>query len=102
MQLEEKLRLKKIKLQKIFDDLMLARGKNLKGMEENKGEIINENGVSRSATINIELVEAKDLKPMDLNGYSDPYAVFVLDKYKQTSTFKPDTLNPVWNEEFSL
>lgn len=102
MQLEEKLRTKKIKLQKIYDDLIALKEKNRRELEINKGELLNQHGVSKSARLDIGLIEARDLRPLDYNGFSDPYAVFVLDDKRLTSTFKPDTLNPVWNEDFSL
>ena len=102
MVLEEKLRLKKIKLQKVDEELQKQKEKYAKGMKESKGESLNANGVSTTATLSITLLEARDLKPMDFNGSSDPYVVFRLDNHKSTSSFKPETLEPVWNEDFSF
>lgn len=100
--LEEKLRLKKIKLQKLDDDLRGLAEKYYKGMNENRGEIMTSEGISKSASLDIKLLEAKDLKPMDFNGTSDPYVIFELGGKKFTSSYKTEILDPVWNEEYSF
>jgi hypothetical protein len=102
MLLEERLRLKKIKLQKVDEDLTKQKENFLKGMNANKHERFNEHGVSTEASLAITLLEAQNLKPMDLDGSSDPYVVFYLDKQKSTSSFKPNTLDPIWNEDFNF
>ena len=76
--LEEKIRLKKIKLQKLDDELRTTKEKFLKGMNENKGERLTSEGISENATIYITLLEARDLKPMDYTGTSDPYVILPL------------------------
>jgi hypothetical protein len=103
MLLEEKLRLKNIKLQKVHDDLKITRDKFHKGMLENRDEVFNEHGISTSGNVTITLLEAKNLKPMNLDGFSDPYVKFTVDSDKtEFSSFKLGTLNPIWNEDFSL
>jgi hypothetical protein len=103
MLLEEKLRLKNIKLQKVHDDLQITRDKFHRGMLENKEEKFNENGISTTAAISVTLLEAKNLKPMNLDGFSDPYVKLSVDNEKtEWSSFKLGTLNPIWNEDFSL
>jgi hypothetical protein len=100
--LEEKIRLKKIKLQKLDDDLRQAKEKFLKGMNEMKGERITAEGISEHAVFNVHLMEAKDLKPMDYNGASDPYVVLTIGDKQHTSSYKSATLEPVWNEDFNF
>jgi Ca2+-dependent lipid-binding protein len=39
---------------------------------------------------------------MDLSGLSDPYCVFTLNEQVVKSKVLKKTLNPKWNEEFSL
>ena len=102
MLLEEKLRLKNIKLQKLEDDLKLNKDKFLKGMNDNKDEMLNENGVSRTSSLNVRIIEARDLKPMNYDGFSDPYVQLTLGSKKVLSSYKSGTLNPEWNEEFSM
>jgi Ca2+-dependent lipid-binding protein len=102
MLLEEKLRLKNIKLKKLEEDLLITKDKYLKGMNENKEERMNENGVSTTSTISIQVLEAKDLKPMNIDGYCDPYVQLSMNNSKVLTSYKPTTLNPIWNEEFSL
>lgn len=37
---------------------------------------MNAHGIDVDAILTVRLVEARDVKPMDFNGKSDPYAVF--------------------------
>lgn len=102
MLLEERLRLKNIKLKKLEEDLLFTKDKYLKGMNDNREEKFNENGVSTTSTLNVQVLEAKDLKPMNLDGYCDSYVRLTLNNQKVLTSYKPATLNPIWNEEFSL
>jgi len=52
--------------------------------------------------LNVTVLEAKDLKPLNLMGRSDPFVVLSMDDKKEKSTFKTNTSDPVWNEEFSI
>lgn len=53
--------------------------------------------------LNLEVVEAKGLKGKDVNGLSDPFCtLFVSPRNKHNTSMKPETLNPVWREYFSL
>lgn len=94
--------MKKIKLTKLDEELRSTKEKFLKGMKEYKGERLNNEGLSENATLYITLYEAKDLKPLNYSGSSDPYAIFILEGKKAMSSFKPETLDPVWNEDFTF
>lgn len=63
-------------------------------------ETLNRYGVMKNSVLTVNLVEAKDLIPMDSNGLSDPYVILSCESQKFTSNCIPETLNPVWNEEF--
>jgi hypothetical protein len=102
MILEEKLRLKKIKLTKLDDDLRAARDKYYKGMMDNKGERTNKDDMADNACLNVSLLEAKDLRPMNYKGTSDSYVVLTLGNKKMTSAYRQGTLTPIWNEDFSF
>ncbi len=53
----------------------------------------------------VKVLEAKNLIGKDCNGLSDPYVRVAIDNHQmemeKTKSLKK-TLNPVWNEQFSL
>ncbi|XWS27431.1 hypothetical protein CRYUN_Cryun26dG0114600 [Craigia yunnanensis] len=50
----------------------------------------------------VEVIEASDMKPSDLNGLADPYVKGQLGPYRfRTKTYKK-TLSPKWHEEFMI
>lgn len=103
MLLEERLKLKKIKLEKTLEEVNKAVDRSLTERNKFAKEELNKNGVATDATLNVILLEARELRPMDFNGKSDPYCVFSINgAQKQKSTYKPNQLDPVWNEEFNL
>ncbi|XP_052868103.1 protein unc-13 homolog 4B [Anopheles cruzii] len=55
--------------------------------------------------LNVEIVEAKDLEPKDSNGLSDPFVTMYIasnPNHRYNTSVKSGTLNPVWEEHFSL
>jgi Ca2+-dependent lipid-binding protein len=56
----------------------------------------------RESLLTVHCVEARDLKPMDWEGSSDPYVIFQIEDQKKDTCFKKSTLNPVWNEFFTF
>lgn len=55
--------------------------------------------------LNIEVIEAKDLNSKDPNGLADPYVTLYIDSTpntRYTSSVKSETLNPKYEEHFSL
>eukprot|EP00340_Litonotus_pictus_P008916 CAMPEP_0170517468 /NCGR_PEP_ID=MMETSP0209-20121228/3448_1 /TAXON_ID=665100 ORGANISM="Litonotus pictus, Strain P1" /NCGR_SAMPLE_ID=MMETSP0209 /ASSEMBLY_ACC=CAM_ASM_000301 /LENGTH=498 /DNA_ID=CAMNT_0010802723 /DNA_START=134 /DNA_END=1630 /DNA_ORIENTATION=+ len=103
MLLEEKLKLKKIKLTKLLEEIENQSEKTLKERNKFTNEELTNRGVSVEANLNIVILEARELKPMDFNGKSDPYCVMTINgKQKSKTTYKPATLEPVWNEEFNF
>lgn len=57
--------------------------------------------------LEIEIKEAQDLLPMDINGASDPFVTVKLlpdsnNKFKAKTRIIKKTLNPMWNEKFAL
>ncbi|XP_061367866.1 C2 domain-containing protein At1g53590 [Gastrolobium bilobum] len=50
----------------------------------------------------VEVVEASDMKPSDLNGLADPYVKGHLGGYRFKSKIQKKTLTPKWHEEFKI
>jgi len=51
------------------------------------------------------IVEAKDLVSKQVSGTSNPYCTFYITSDKTnplSSSCKPETLNPVWNETYNM
>ncbi|NP_001191415.1 calcium-dependent protein kinase C [Aplysia californica] len=73
---------------------------------ERRGRILIKGAVKGSKVL-VEILEAKNLCPMDPNGLADPYVKVKLIPYDahklklKTKTIKA-SLNPVWNESFTV
>ncbi|CAF5119786.1 unnamed protein product, partial [Rotaria sp. Silwood1] len=53
-------------------------------------------------TLQVTVVEARNLKDQDTLGQNDAYIELYLDKdYKQRTTTIKDTNSPTWNETFT-
>lgn len=55
--------------------------------------------------LNIHVIEARSLEPMDPNGMADPFVTLYFasaHNRRYTSTIKTETLNPYFDEEFSM
>lgn len=52
--------------------------------------------------LTVHVVEARDLKPMDMEGTSDPYVILMIEDQKIETNYKKSTLAPVWNESFTF
>jgi BAI1-associated protein 3 len=55
--------------------------------------------------LNIEVIEAKDLNSKDPNGLADPFVTLYIasaPNTRYTSSVKSETLNPKYEEHFSL
>uniref|UniRef100_A0A336MP88 CSON004614 protein n=1 Tax=Culicoides sonorensis TaxID=179676 RepID=A0A336MP88_CULSO len=55
--------------------------------------------------LNVEVIEAKDLKSMDPNGLSDPFVTLYIESnpsHRYNTSVKSETLTPKWEEHFSL
>ncbi|KAJ0029300.1 hypothetical protein NQD34_004297 [Periophthalmus magnuspinnatus] len=76
--------------------------------EENRGEIcFSLRYVPTANKLTVVILEAKNLKPMDIGGSSDPYVKvqLTLDKRKwkkRKTSVKKNTLDPYYNESFTF
>ncbi|KAJ4842395.1 hypothetical protein Tsubulata_000945 [Turnera subulata] len=50
----------------------------------------------------VEVIEASDMKPSDLNGLADPYVKGQLGPYRFRTKIQRKTLSPKWHEEFKI
>lgn len=56
-----------------------------------------------SGTLEVIVVEGRDLKDKDLMGQNDAFVEIYIDKkYKQRTTTISNTNNPIWNERFTF
>lgn len=60
--------------------------------------------INNEGNLLITLIDGKDIRGVDRSGKSDPYVVFLLDNDEKVykSQVQKKTLNPVWNEQFSV
>ncbi|XP_051925390.1 synaptotagmin Vb isoform X1 [Hippocampus zosterae] len=76
--------------------------------EEKLGDVcISLRYVPTAGKLTVNIMEAKNLKKMDVGGLSDPYVKIVLQQNgkrikKKKTTVKKNTLNPYFNESFSF
>ncbi|KAK8914457.1 C2 domain-containing protein [Platanthera zijinensis] len=54
------------------------------------------------AYVKLEIIEAADIKPSDLNGFSDPYVKGHLGTCRLRTKTQKKTLSPKWFEEFKI
>lgn len=55
--------------------------------------------------LNVEVIEAQNLEPKDPNGLSDPFVTMYIGSapaHRYNTSVKSTTLNPTWEEHFSL
>ena len=52
--------------------------------------------------LTVHVVEARDLKKMNMDGTTDPSVVMQIEDQKTETNFKKGTLSPVWNESFTF
>jgi Ca2+-dependent lipid-binding protein len=52
--------------------------------------------------LTVHLIEARNLVPQDMSGTSDPYCILRIEDQEIKSKIQPNTLEPLWNEQFTL
>jgi len=102
MIIEEKLRHKQMHLKQVIDEYNLLKDKYEKGKIENRDEEVNAYGVAKNAEAFFTVIEAQELNPVEISGRIDPYLSIVLDGKEQSTYYKEDTFNPIWNEDLNL
>ena len=66
-----------------------------KMIQARTGESFNRYGIMKGSVLTVDIIEAKDLIPMDSNGLSDPYVIIECENQRFQSKYIPETLNPV-------
>lgn len=55
-----------------------------------------------TALIHLEILEAMDLKPSDMNGLADPFIRGAFSGFRFTTKIQKKTLKPKWQQEFKI
>jgi hypothetical protein len=93
-----------------MNELRRQVAENTKQMEETRRKMIeareseqlNDFGIMKGSVLTVNVVEAQNLKPMDMGGTSDPYVILMCERQKIETKYVTNDLNPVWNEVFTF
>ena len=98
--LEEKIKTKKIKVEKMIEDIDLDLEKYKKNLSKHQNEVPIGNGVTNESTLYVTVFEAKDLVPTGVLGSCDPFVTLTFQNQKEKTQLRRGTVKPAWNEEF--
>ena len=98
--LEEKIKTKKIKVEKMIEDIDLDLEKYKKNLSKHQNEVPICNGLTNESTLYVTVFEAKDLVPTGVLGSCDPFVSLTFEDQKEKTQLRRGTLKPAWNEEF--
>jgi len=73
-----------------------------KCVEAARSETQNPSGIMVGSVLTVHVREAKNLKPMDTGGTSDPYVILTCERQRIETKYIPNDLNPVWDEIFTF
>ena len=98
--LEEKIKTKKIKVEKMIEDIDLDLEKYQKNLSKHQNEVPICNGLTNESTLYVTVFEAKDLVPTGVLGSCDPFVSLTFKDQKEKTQLRRGTVKPAWNEEF--
>ena len=98
--LEEKIKTKKIKVEKMIEDIDLDLEKYKKNLSKHQNEVPICNGLTNESTLYVTVFEAKDLVPTGVLGSCDPFVSLTFKDQKEKTQLRRGTVKPAWNEEF--
>jgi Ca2+-dependent lipid-binding protein len=61
-------------------------------------ERFNKHGICTDAVLKINIIEGREIMPMDMTGKSDPYVVLKMGDQTYKTKHINQNLNPIWNE----
>lgn len=70
--------------------------------EAERQERTNANGIMVGSVLTCHVRQAKNLKPMNMRGKSDPYAVLTCERQRIETKYIPNEVNPTWDEVFTF
>ncbi len=70
--------------------------------EAMRTEVVNKYGIMENSVLTASVIEARDLKPMDFEGISDPYVMLECSGQTCQTKYHKSTLNPIWEESFTF
>jgi hypothetical protein len=71
-------------------------------IETQAAEQLNEYGIMKGSILTVHVMQARELKAMDLGGTADPYVKLSCEKQFITTQIMERTTSPVWNEMFTF
>ena len=98
--LEEKIKTKKIKVEKMIEDIDLDLEKYKKNLSKHQNEVPTGNGLTNESTLYVTVFEAKDLVPTGVLGSCDPFVSLTFKDQKEKTQLRRGTVKPAWNEDF--
>lgn len=96
---EEKIKTKKIKVEKMIEDINLDLDRYKKNLGKHQNERPIGNGITNESTLFVTVYEAKELVSSVI-GACDPFVVLYFQNQKEQTQLKRSTNTPAWNEEF--
>ena len=100
--LEEKLKIKNIKLEKILDELIEEIKRDNEALSKAEDETELGNGLTTKSNLYLSVIEAQNLVTESFIGECNPYVVITFQDDKQETLVKKKTNSPAWNENFKF
>ena len=71
---------------------------NIQKRDIAKTEMMNQFGIMEGSVLIATVIEARELKPAFFGGGIDPFVVLNIEGQKIETSYRANTLNPIWNE----
>ena len=75
---------------------------NIQKRDIAKTEMMNQFGIMEGSVLIATVIESRDLQPAFFGGGIDPFVVLNIEGQKIETSYRANTLNPIWNEWFTF